>query len=100
MTRVEAEELLITAIMSGKDKVAIKMSLAECQVFRVLIGRALKEMEQKNRSLWLRVREYGIEYRDPYCIIRKRDDNRYPMFAMDEEGKLEKLEVKDEMQSS
>jgi Cu2+-containing amine oxidase len=86
MTKGEAEEIFISAIMSGEN-VVVEMTLSECQVFRVLIGRSIKEMQSKNRNMWLKAREFGIEYVAPYAVIRKLDVNRYKMFKM-EDGKM------------
>jgi hypothetical protein len=90
MTRSEAEEIFIGAIMS-EETVAIEISQNECQVFRVLVGRALKEMEHKNRALWLRARDYGVEYKAPYAIIRKLDPQRYKLFTVSSTGEVTPL---------
>jgi hypothetical protein len=87
MTRGEAEEIFVSVVASGENA-AIEMTQLETQVFRVLVGRAIKEMEKKNRSLWLRARDYGIEYRAPYAIIRKHDNNKYKIFRIAEDGTL------------
>lgn len=81
MTRAEAEEIFL-AVVTAEDTVAVEMSPEECNVFRVMIGRVLKEMNVKNKGLWLRAREYGIEYIHPYAVVRKRDSNRFKMFRM------------------
>lgn len=86
MTKAEAEEIYIAAIMSGENVIAVKMTEREVKLFRALTGRIQKEMENKNRPLYLQSREYGIEYADPYAIIRKRDADRYEMFAVTKEG--------------
>lgn len=86
MTRSEAEEIFISVVMSG-ESAAIEMNLNETQVFRVLVGRTLKEMEKKNRTLWLKARDFGIEYREPHAIVKKLDTNRYKMFKLCD-GKL------------
>jgi hypothetical protein len=87
MTRTEAEEIYISAILSG-ESVVVEMSLTDTQVFRVLAGRCMKEMERKNRNLWLKAREYGIEYKEPYMIIKKLDANRYKMYKVNADGDL------------
>jgi hypothetical protein len=88
MTRSEAEEIFVAAIMSGEDRLAIELKLTECQVFRVLVGRTLKEMEKKNRTLWLKARDYGIEYKEPYMYIMKLDANRFKMQKVGKDGKM------------
>lgn len=90
MTRSEAEELFVAAVLSGAT-VAVEMTLKEAQVFRVLVGRTLKEMEAKNRALWLRARDYGIEYKEPHAVIRKFGGNRFRMFKVEENGTLTDL---------
>ena len=87
MTRSEAEEIFISIVMGDKTAV-VQMTLKEAQVFRVLVGRTLKEMEKKNRTLWLKARDFGIEYVEPYAIVRKLDANRYKMFSVCENGEL------------
>lgn len=82
MTRSEAEEMFLAVIMTGESAV-IEMTQKECQVFRVLIGRCMQEMERKNRALWLRARDFGVEYKEPYAIVRKLDANRYKMWKLD-----------------
>lgn len=82
MTKSEAEELFIQIAMSGEDEVDIKMSLRETNIFRILIGRSVKEMEKKNRSLWLKAKEYAIQYVEPYAVVKKIDRNKYKMFAV------------------
>lgn len=87
MTRSEAEELFISVVMSG-ESAAIELTLPETQVFRVLVGRCLKEMEKKNRTLWLKARDFGVEWKEPYAIIKKLDANRYKLFKVEENGKM------------
>jgi hypothetical protein len=87
MTRSEAEEIYIGTVMSG-ESAAVEMTLPETQVFRVLIGRCMKDMERRNRSLWLKAREFGIEYKKPYCIIKKLDANRYKIYSIGADGVL------------
>lgn len=87
MTRVEAEEIFITVVLSD-ESAAVEISATEVQVFRVLIGRILKEMERKNKSLWLKAREYGIEYHAPMAIIKKKNEDRYKLFKIDKNGVL------------
>jgi hypothetical protein len=87
MTRGEAEEIFISVVMSG-ESAAIELTLPETQVFRVLIGRCLKEMEKKNRTLWLKARDYGVEYKEPYALIRKLDNARYKLFKVGDKGEL------------
>lgn len=90
MTRIEAEEAFISAIMSGSTCV-IEMTQKECQVFRVLIGRCIKEMESKNRPLWLKAREFGVEYKEPYAVIRKIGVDRLRVYKLEEDGQLTHL---------
>ena len=87
MTRSEAEEIFISAVM--KDQiVAVEMTAQECQVFRVLVGRAIKEMEKANRPLWLKARDYGIEYNaeQHLTLIKKQNANRFKMYTVDNNG--------------
>jgi len=67
-------------------------------VFRVLVGRTLQEMEKKNRTLWLKARDFGIEYREPYAVVRKLETDRYKMFKL-KDGKLSPFEKLNEGQS-
>jgi hypothetical protein len=97
MTRSEAEEIFIAVVMSG-ESCAIEMTLKETQVFRVLVGRTLQEMEKKNRTLWLKARDFGIEYREPYAVVRKLENDRYKMFKL-KDGKLSPFEKLNEGQS-
>lgn len=95
MTRSEAEEIFIGTVMSG-ESAAVEMSLPECQVFRVLVGRTIKEMESKNRTLWLKARDFGIEYKAPFCIIKKLDTNRYKIYTINADNTLTpKINVKE-----
>lgn len=102
MIRSEAEELFIAAILSGEDLTAVEMSLQETQVFRVLIGRTLKEMEKKNKNLWLKARDYGIEYKASessvsggYALIKKLDSNRFKLFKVAPSGEMTPLNLVD-----
>ena len=90
MTRNEAEEAFISAIISGSTCV-VEMSLKECQVFRVLVGRCIKEMEAKNRPLWLKAREFGIEYKEPYAVIKRIGTDRMKIYKVDAKGNLTNL---------
>jgi hypothetical protein len=87
MTRSEAEEIFITAVKGGKST-AVEMTANETQVFRVLVGRVIKEMEKKNRSLWYKAREFGVEWRKPFCVIRKLNSDRYKMWTIEDDGTL------------
>lgn len=87
MVKSEAEEIFISVVMTG-EAAAVEMTLPECQVFRVLVGRSLKEMQSKNRPLWLKAREFCIEYKEPYAIIKKLDANRFKMFKIEDGNKL------------
>ena len=80
MTKAEAEDIFFRAVAAG-ETILVEMTPAEVKVFRVLIGRMMGQMETKNRSLWQKAREFGIEYREPYAIIKKAVTKR-PMFQM------------------
>lgn len=102
MIRSEAEEIFIAAIMSGEDVVAIELTIPETKVFRVLIGRTLKEMEKKNRNLWLKARDYGIEYKTNeasaaggFALIKKLNSARFKMFKVAESGGMTPLNTVD-----
>lgn len=97
MTKVEAEEIFLSAVMSGETAVVVKMSETEVKTFRVLAGRMLKEMQNKNRMLWLKAREWGIEWKEPYAVLRRRTESRYPMYKLDGEELVEikKIESQD-----
>lgn len=86
MNKQEAEEIFIAAVMSGEEKIAVELTLPETQIFRVLVGRTLKEMERKNHSLYIKAREYAIEYKNGSAIIRKHDADRYKMFTIAKDG--------------
>jgi len=88
MTKAEAEEIIIAVVLSGEDVIAIPLTSVETQVFRVLVGRSLKEMEVKNHTLWLKAREYGIEYKEPYAIIKKQNMHRFKLFKVGPIGEL------------
>jgi hypothetical protein len=87
MTRGEVEEIFVSVVLSG-ESAAVKMTAGETNVFRVIVGRVLKEMEKKNRPLWLKARDYGIERKGDYTIIKKLDIDRYPIYRFGEDGKL------------
>jgi hypothetical protein len=101
LTRAEAEEMFLTAVLSG-DTCAVEMSAKEVQVFRVLIGRAIGEMMAKNHKLWLKAKDYGIEYREPYAVIRKLNASRFKVFKLEEDGKLTPIvkETEDEISTN
>lgn len=90
MTKSEAEEIFLSIVMSEKTGV-VQMSLAETKVFRVLIGRVLKEMERKNRTLYYKARDYGIEYKEPYAVIRRHEPDRFKVMTVSEDGSLHYL---------
>lgn len=85
MTRAEAEGIFLSTVLSGEDT-AVELDYKETSVLRVLVGRLLKDMEKSNKKLWLTAREYGIEYRPPYAVIRKFEQNRYKMFRLGKDG--------------
>ena len=87
MTRSEAEELFISVVLS-EDSAVVKITLQETQVFRVLVGRILKEMERKNKAMWLKAREFGIEYHEPYAVIKRKADDRYKLFKLNDDGSI------------
>lgn len=101
MTRAEAEEVFLTAVLSG-DTCAVEMSAKEVQVFRVLIGRAIGEMQVKNHKLWLKAKNYGIEYTEPYAVIRKLKADRFKVFKVEADGKLSEIikEADDEISTN
>jgi len=80
MTKAEAEDIFFRAIAAG-ETILVEMTPAEVKVFRVLIGRMMGQMETKNRPLWQKAREFGIEYKEPYAVIKKTVKQR-PMFQM------------------
>jgi hypothetical protein len=87
MIKVEAEEIFVAAVMSDSTTL-VALTLPETQVFRVLVGRIMKEMEVKNKSLWSKARGFGVEYKDGFCIIKKIDSAKYKMFRLNDKGEL------------
>lgn len=85
MTRTEAEEIFISVIMNGETAL-IEMTMQEVNIFRVLIGRVMKDMEKKNMALWLKAKEFGIEYHEPFCVIKRKDPNKYKIYKMTDKG--------------
>lgn len=79
MTKSEVEELYIRSISSGEEIIAIKMTINESHVFRVLIGRIVKEMEKRNPTLYYMSKGYGIEYKEGYLLIRKHEPGRFQL---------------------
>jgi hypothetical protein len=88
MTRADIEEIFIAAIMQKKDCLLIEMTLEEAKVMRVLIGRITKEMERKNRAMWMAAREYGVEYTKPFAVLRRANQNRYKVMVMEADGTM------------
>jgi hypothetical protein len=80
MTKSEAEDIFFRAI-AADESILVEMTPSEVKVFRVLIGRMMGQMETKNRPLWQKAREFGIEYKQPYAIIKKTVAQR-PMFRV------------------
>jgi hypothetical protein len=93
MTKGEAEELLLKAVMSDRDVIMFRMKKDEASVFRVLAGRIIKEMESKNRALWMKARVYGIEWREPYAVVRRTNSTQYEMFTLGSHGEVTSFEL-------
>lgn len=87
MTREEAEEIFIPIVLSDDTEVA-KMTAQEFQAFSVFVGEILKDMEKKNHELWLRARNYALDYNEPYATIKNRDMSRYKLFVINEDGSI------------
>ena len=88
MTREEAEEIFIPIVLSDDGGVA-KMTAQEFQAFSVFVGDILKNMEKDNKELWLRARNYALDYNEPYAIISNRDKSRYKArFVINEDGSI------------
>jgi hypothetical protein len=90
MTKIEAEEIFISVVLSGKTTL-VELTDPEIAVFRVLIGRTLKDMEKRNRKLWLQARQFGIEKQGKFCVVRKIEADRYKMYQLDDAGNLMKV---------
>ena len=88
MTREEAEEIFIPIVLSDDGGVA-KMTAQEFQAFSVFVDEILKDMEKDNKELWLRARNYVLDYNEPYAIISNRDKSRYKArFVINEDGSI------------
>jgi len=88
MTREEAEEIFIPIVLSDDGGVA-KMTAQEFQAFSVFVGEILEDMEKDNKELWLRARNYALEYNEPYAIIKNMDMSRYKAsFVINEDGSI------------
>lgn len=85
MTRSEAEEIFISVILKNENS-AVEMDAKDAAVFRLFVGKMLKEMESKNRSLWLKAREFEVAYVAPYVMIKKRDGSKYKILRIEEKG--------------
>lgn len=83
MTREEADELFMKIVLSDETGVVVEMTADEFQAFSVFVEEILKDMEKQNQELLSRARNYALQYREPYAMIKNMDIiNRKPLFMI------------------
>ncbi len=88
MTREEAEEIFIPIVLSDDGGVA-KMTAQEFQAFSIFVDEILKDMEKENKEMWLRAKNYVLDYNESYAIIKNLDMSRYKKrFVINEDGSI------------
>jgi hypothetical protein len=85
MTRSEAEEIFISILLKDEPS-AVEMTAKDAQLFRIFIGKMIKEMEMRNRGLWLKAREFNVTYEEPFMMMRKRKGSKYTILKIEEKG--------------
>jgi hypothetical protein len=88
MNKAEVEELYIGAITSGETAIFIKMLPNEANVFRVLVGRVLKEMEKANKALYTIACDFTLVYKEPYLVISRREEGKFQLNKVGKGGEL------------
>ncbi len=88
MTREEAEDIFMQIVLSDETGI-VKMTAQEFQAFSIFVDEILKDMEKDNKELWLRAKNYVLDYNEAYAIIKNRDMSRYKArFVINEDGSI------------